>query len=159
MAADPPAPAVPASVRADVWLWSVRLFKTRSLAAAACRGGRGRRAGQPLKPASPLRPGDRLELSTESHPRELRVDALIERRVGAPLAVACYTELTDPAVAEAARAARRAAQAARPDGSGRPTKLERREIEKLRDGLRALGYPDSRDDQDLCQTNSDGSIA
>ena len=128
-------------VRADLWLWSVRLFKSRALAAEACRGGQVVRLGHALKAASPVRTGDILDVTTVGGPRTVRVEKLIDRRVGAPLAVACYTDLTDPAVMEAARQARLAAQAERPPGAGRPTKLERREVDQLRRALRDLGYP------------------
>ena len=129
-------------VRADLWLWSVRLFKTRALAADACKAGRVQRLGHPLKAASALRAGDVVDVTGPSGPRRIRVDKPISRRVGAPAAAICYTDLTDPAVVEAARAARREAAAGRPRGTGRPTKQERRDIDQLRDALHELGYPE-----------------
>ena len=134
-------PSAQNHVRADLWLWSVRLFKSRALAAEACRGGQVLRLGHALKAASPVRVGDILEVTTAGGPRTVRVEKPIDRRVGASLAVACYTDLTSQAVMEAARQARLAAQAERQPGTGRPTKLERREIDQLRRALRNLGYP------------------
>lgn len=136
----PDAPIPPESLRADLWLWATRFYKSRSLAAEACKGGKVRKGGQPVKPATPLRVGDTLILSTEPCPREIRVEKIIARRAGAPIAAACYTELTDPAVLAAAREARRLQHPARAPGEGRPTKQDRRQIEKLQETLRGLGY-------------------
>jgi ribosome-associated heat shock protein Hsp15 len=136
----PDAPAPPESQRADLWLWATRFYKSRSLAAEACKGGKVRKAGQPVKPATPLRPGDTLVISTELCPREIRIEKIIARRAGAPIAVTCYTELTDPDVVAAAREARRIHVANRAPGEGRPTKQDRRQIEKLEETLRGLGY-------------------
>lgn len=139
----PPEPSE--SSRADIWLWAVRLFKTRGLAAEACKGGKVHRLGAALKPAANLRPGDLLTVQTEAVKRSIRVEKIIARRVGAPIAATCYADLTDPAILEAAREARRLAQATRPAGDGRPTKLDRRQMEKLRDALRGMGYGTSDD--------------
>jgi ribosome-associated heat shock protein Hsp15 len=118
------------SARADKWLWATRLFKTRSEAANACELEKIRRAGHLVKPATGLRPGDVIELPFPDGPgqRVIRVLSLIEKRVGAPLAQACYEELTAPSVVTANRQAlldRRAA-------GGRPTKKERRQIGRIR---------------------------
>lgn len=113
--------------RLDVWLWSVRLFKTRSLATAACRGGHVRVNGQPIKPAHDLKVGDVVTLRQPGWERRFEVSHLISKRVGAPVAVSCYIDLSP------ARPAHLDAPAARRDrGSGRPTKKERRAIDALR---------------------------
>jgi len=139
----PDPPGCRPDVRADLWLWSVRLFKTRALAADACKAGKVLRSGHPLKAASALRAGDVVDVTGPSGPRRIRVEKPISRRVGAPAAATCCTDLTDPAVAEAARVARREAGAGRPPGTGRPTKQERRDIDQLRGALRELGYPEA----------------
>lgn len=136
----PESPSPNESLRADLWLWATRLYKSRSLAAEACKGGKVRKAGKPLKPASLVRPGDMIDVTTELGPRQIRVEKLVSRRVGAPIAVTCYTELTDPAILAAAREARRLHHQSRAPGEGRPTKQDRRLIEKLQETLRALGY-------------------
>lgn len=118
------------SIRADQWLWATRFFKTRSLAAQACSCGKVKRNGHPLKPASTILPGNLLEIPFPEGPgaREISVKSVIRLRVGAPEAQACYEELTKPEVFEALRiwlAAKREAS------KGRPTKRDRREIDKI----------------------------
>ena len=119
------------SVRADVWLWAARFFKTRSSAAKICQAGKVKRAGIPLKPATTLRPGDELEVPWPEGPgqRLVKVTALIERRAAASVAQACYVESTPPSVIEE----RRLWQEMRRDAPrGRPTKKDRREINQFR---------------------------
>ena len=118
------------SIRADKWLWATRFCKTRGLAADACMTGKVKRNGHPLKPASPVQPGDLLEIPFNEGPgvRRISVKAVIEKRVGAPEAQACYEDLTPPEVYEALKlwlAAKREA------AKGRPTKRDRREIDKI----------------------------
>ena len=122
------------SVRADVWLWAVRLFKTRSQSAEACRAGRIRMNGQNVKPARQVRPGDTLDVE-KNKPlvQTVRVRALLTRRVGAKL-VDDYmedltTEETYARAAEARKSVREAPGPTREEGSGRPTKKERRSLD------------------------------
>lgn len=122
---------MPGSARCDKWLWAVRLFKTRGLAAEMCAAGKVKRLGHLLKAASALHPGDVLEIPFPEGPgtRTLTVTALIEKRVGAPEARACYEEKTAPEVFEAQRAWHQA----RSEGMrGRPTKKDRREMDRIR---------------------------
>lgn len=118
------------SVRADKWLWATRFFKTRGLAADACATGKVKRNGHPLKAASPVQAGDKVEIPFLEGPgaREIFVRAVIVKRVGAPEARACYEDLTAPAVYEALKAWQFAKQEA---AKGRPTKKDRREIDKI----------------------------
>ena len=118
------------SVRADKWLWATRFFKTRSLAADACMMGKVTRNGHPLKPASTVQVGNLLEIPFNEGPgvREISVKAVIEKRVGAPEARACYEDLTHPRVYEALKLWQIAKQEA---AKGRPTKRDRREIDKI----------------------------
>src|SRR5688572_22404611 len=106
------------SARADKWLWATRFFKTRSLASKTCELQKVIRTGNPVKPATGLRVGDLIEVPFPDGPghRLIRVKSLIELRVSAPLAQACYEELTDPAVIEMHR---RTLQERR-DAGGRP---------------------------------------
>jgi ribosome-associated heat shock protein Hsp15 len=117
------------TVRTDKWLWAVRLFKTRGLAAKACESGRVKRAGHALKPASPLRAGDLLEVPFPDGPgtRVVRVVEPITQRVGAPRAHECCEDLTPPAVLEARIAARKERGERLEGQQGRPTKQQRRE--------------------------------
>jgi ribosome-associated heat shock protein Hsp15 len=118
------------SVRADKWLWATRFFKTRGLAADACMTGKVKRKGHPMKPASPIQRGDLLEVPFVEGPgvRRISVIDVIEKRVGAPEAQACYQDLTKPEIYEALRLWQLAKQEA---SKGRPTKRDRREIDKI----------------------------
>ena len=119
------------SARCDKWLWAVRFFKTRGLAAEMCAAGKVKRLGHLLKAASPLHPGDVLEIPFPEGPgtRVVAVVSLIEKRVGAPEARACFEENTAPEVFEA----QKNWHAARSEGMrGRPTKKDRREMDRIR---------------------------
>ena len=121
---------MPASARTDKWLWAVRLCKTRGLAADLCATGKVKRAGHPLKAASALHPGDVLEVPFAEGPglRTLAVTTVIQLRVGAPAAQACYQDRTKPEVYETLKLWLSAKHAA---AKGRPTKKNRREIDKI----------------------------
>ena len=119
----------PDSIRIDKWLWAARVFKTRSLAAAACDGGKVDINAEAAKPARRVRAGDRLEVSLpRGRRRILKVIAVGDRRGSAEAARALFEDLTPP---EPPRA-RQAPPPFREPGAGRPTKRERREIERLR---------------------------
>lgn len=116
------------TVRVDVWLWAVRLLKTRALATAACKGGHVRINGRPAKPATPVRVGDRVEAHVHDRDRVLEVVRLIDKRVSAPLAAECVVDHSPPPppreyVAPLFR---------RDPGSGRPTKRDRRRLDDFR---------------------------
>lgn len=122
---------MPDSTRADKWLWATRFFKTRGIAADICMTGKLTRNGHPLKPASPVQPGDLLEIPFVEGPgvRRVAVKAVIEKRVGAPEAQACYEDLTEPAVYEELKQW----LIARKEAAGeRPTKKNRRSIDQIR---------------------------
>lgn len=118
------------SIRADKWLWATRFYKTRGLAADACETGKVKRNGHPMKPASPVQPGDLLEVPFAEGPgfRSISVKAVIVKRVGAPEAQACYEDRTKPEIYEALRQWH---EVKRDAGKGRPTKHDRREIDKI----------------------------
>ena len=118
------------SVRLDKWLWAARVFKSRSLAADACDGGKVDVNDQSAKPARALRPGDVVRVTLpQGRRRILKVAALGERRGSAATARTLYEDLTPP---EPPRP-RWAAPPARLPGAGRPTKRERRALDRLRD--------------------------
>src|SRR3954469_6316084 len=83
-------------VRMDKWLWAVRLYKTRTLAAAACRGGKVTIGGEAVKPSRSVRVGDLISASLGELTRTFKVLALLERRVG-PKLVSSYAEDHTPA--------------------------------------------------------------
>jgi len=117
------------SVRLDKWLWAARVFKTRSLAATACDGGKVDVNDRSAKPAKALRPGDTIRVTLpQGRRRILKVAALDERRGSATVARALYEDLTPP---EPPRL-RGAPPPMRAPGSGRPTKRERRALDRLR---------------------------
>ncbi len=121
------------SVRIDKWMWAVRLFKTRSLAAKACESGRVKDDGRALKAASSLRGGELLELPFPEGPgtRVVRVLGLIDKRVGAPQARECCEEITPEPVIEARRLWAENRRGRMEGEQGRPTKRKRRDIEGL----------------------------
>jgi ribosome-associated heat shock protein Hsp15 len=116
------------TVRVDVWIWSVRLLKTRSMATAACRGGHVRVNDQRVKPASVVRPGDEVRLRHGGHERIVTVRRIVRKRVGAAVAAECYADNSPPPPPAVARGP----VALRDRGTGRPTKRDRRELERLR---------------------------
>jgi ribosome-associated heat shock protein Hsp15 len=117
------------TLRVDKWLWAARVFKTRSLAAQACDGGKVDVNDQAVKPAKALRPGDLIRVTLpQGRRRVLKVSALGDRRGPPALARTLYEDLTPP---EPPRP-RWAAPPMRLPGAGRPTKRERRQIDQLR---------------------------
>jgi ribosome-associated heat shock protein Hsp15 len=113
--------------RVDSWIWSVRLARTRSAASGACRAGHVRVNGVRVKPAHAIRAGDEVRLRQDGHERVVVVVRVITKRAGAPVAAGCYIDNSPP------RPPREEAApvAVRDRGTGRPTKRERRNIEKL----------------------------
>ncbi|MCC9685519.1 RNA-binding S4 domain-containing protein [Streptomyces althioticus] len=124
------------TVRIDSWIWSVRLVKTRSMGATACRGGHVRVNGERVKPSHSVRVGDEVRVRVETRERVVVVKRLIRKRVGAPVAVQCYVDNSPPPPPREAVAP----AGIRDRGAGRPTKRDRRELERLR-GLGGLGGP------------------
>lgn len=119
------------AVRIDKWLCAARFYKTRSLAADACDGGKVEVNGHPAKPHKLVRVNDKLSFTHPSGPKEITVIGLSERRGPAPEARLLYEDHSPP---PPPREERRffAPPPLRPVGLGRPTKRERRETERLR---------------------------
>ena len=113
------------SVRVDAWLWAVRVYKTRSAANTACRAGHVRIGGDKAKAAQAVRIGDEVRVRIAGFDRILVVRQLLTKRVGAPLAAAAAEDRT-PVREPVAQVA------VRDRGAGRPTKRERRDIDRLR---------------------------
>lgn len=115
------------SARVDSWIWAVRLTKTRSQAATACRAGHVRVNGERVKPAQPLKTGDEVRLFHAGRERIVVVSRLIAKRVGAPVAAECFVDNSPPPPPREAALA----LGVRDRGTGRPTKRDRREMERL----------------------------
>ena len=113
----------------DRWLWAVRLTKTRSDAAAACRGGHVRVNDRPAKPATAVTPGDEVRARVGDKTKVVEVVRVIQKRVGAVDAATCFIDRTPKPSPEAAIPVAR-----RERGAGRPTKRERRVLDKFRLG-------------------------
>ncbi|MEU9153209.1 RNA-binding S4 domain-containing protein [Streptomyces sp. NPDC048417] len=133
-AAEAAAPAPGENVRIDSWIWAVRLIKTRSMGATACRGGHVQVNGERVKPAHSVRVGDEVRLRHEGRERVVIVKRLIRKRVGAPVAAQCYIDNSPPPPPREAFVP----IGLRDRGTGRPTKRDRRELERLR-GLGGMG--------------------
>ena len=119
----------PATARVDAWLWAVRVTKTRSAATAACRAGHVRVGGERVKAAQTVRPGDEVRVRLDGRERVLVVVQCLVKRVGAPVAATAYEDRSPPPPPREEVAA----VPVRDRGAGRPTKRERRDLERLRD--------------------------
>lgn len=115
------------SVRVDVWLWAVRQLKTRTLATNTCKAGHVRVNGVPAKASHKVKVGDEVRLRVDGMDRILEVTELIAKRTSAPIAQQCYIDHTPerPRVYMPPLFTR-------DRGAGRPTKKERREMDRLR---------------------------
>lgn len=116
------------AARVDSWLWAVRVYKTRSAATAACRAGHVRVNGDKAKAAQSIRPGDDVRVRIAGFDRILVVRQPITKRVGAPLAAQAAEERTPPPPPRESVAF----VPLRDRGAGRPTKRDRRDMERLR---------------------------
>ena len=120
-------------VRMDKWLWAVRIFKTRSLATAACRLGHVTLSGQPVKPAREVKINEVLLIKKDDMTRTFKVLGLLDKRVGAPLAKQYVEDQTPESEFQKARDLRLQPIPWRPKGSGRPTKKERRDLDDVQE--------------------------
>jgi ribosome-associated heat shock protein Hsp15 len=116
------------STRVDRWVWAVRLYKTRSMATDACRGGHVKVNGSSAKPATPVRVGDRVEARVHDRDRAFVVTEVIDKRVGAPVAARCYDDHSPPPPAKEEWLP----VFGRDAGAGRPTKRDRRRLDRFR---------------------------
>ena len=114
------------TARVDQWLWAVRVYKTRSEATDACRGRHVFVNGTCAKAASQVRVGDRVEAHLRGRTRVLQVARVIDKRVGASQAAECKIDYSPP-VPE-----KEPPLFERDRGAGRPTKRDRRELDRLR---------------------------
>lgn len=115
------------ATRVDKWLWSIRLYKTRSMATEACGAGHVRVNDAPAKAASPVRVGDRVEARAHGRQRVFEVVRVVDKRVGAPVAAECYVDHSPPPPKDDGFPI-----FAREPGAGRPTKRDRRRLDRFR---------------------------
>lgn len=113
--------------RVDKYVWAIRLFKTRGEATDACRGGHVKVNGKTAKPATAVVAGDRITARVHGIDRDVEITQLIDKRVGAAVAAGCYVDHTPPPPE-----VDRTRVAARERGTGRPTKRERRDMDRFR---------------------------
>ena len=114
--------------RVDKWLWAVRLYKTRTLATDAVRGGHVKVNGAPAKPATAVKVGDRVEAHAHDRRRILEVARIIEKRVGPALAAEAVVDHSPPPPQRDLTAP----AFLRDASAGRPTKRDRRKLDRLR---------------------------
>lgn len=126
---------MPSKVRVDKWLWSVRIFKSRSLATAMCKNGRISIGEKKLKPSALITEGTILNVLKEGFNLQIKTLVLLEKRVGAPVAVTCYENLTPAEELNKYKSwfIGKGRAEIREKGLGRPTKKERRHIDEFKE--------------------------
>ena len=122
-------------VRMDKWLWAARLFKTRSLAADAIKGGKVKIDGNPIKPSREVKEGDVIQVQIDQLHKVVQVKTVIKNRVSAKQVPEVYNDLTPKEEYERIEFMHAYKAEWRERGAGRPTKKERRMIERMKDDL------------------------
>jgi ribosome-associated heat shock protein Hsp15 len=120
------------NVRADKWLWAIRVYKTRSLATEACKAGRVRIGGQIIKPSREIRIKEEISIHLGIYTRTVRVIALLHNRVSAALVPGFLEDITPSAEYDKLKVQQEMKPEFRPRGIGRPTKKHRRLIDRLK---------------------------
>jgi ribosome-associated heat shock protein Hsp15 len=123
-------------VRVDKWLWAVRIFKSRTLATNACKANKVLLNGNSLKPSASIERGMILHIKKEGYNMKYKVVDLLEKRVSAKLAESCYENLTSEEELNKFKdwyLRNKAVTETRSKGLGRPTKRDRRDIDKFKD--------------------------
>lgn len=125
----PTAPQGAPVARLDKWLWAARIFKTRSIAADACKNGRVMMSGTTVKPSRTIKAGEVVSVRKPPVTYSFKVLKCIEQRVGAKLLPEIYENVTDPKQYEILEMSRISGFVDRARGTGRPTKKDRRAME------------------------------
>lgn len=123
-------------LRIDKYLWSIRIFKTRSLATEACKAGKVKLNGQNIKPSYVVKVGDIYHVQKGIERKVLKVLGLSGRRTDAKTAVTFYEDLTPVEDTHSFKSVFHAPMLKRDRGMGRPTKRDRREIDDLQDKIK-----------------------
>ena len=121
------------SARLDRWLWAARIFKTRSMAAAACKKGQVSIGGAQMKPSRMVKAGDVIDVRKPPITYSFRILQAIEHRVGAKLIPQILENVTSPEQYELLEMNRISGFVGRARGTGRPTKKERRALDDFAD--------------------------
>jgi len=119
-------------MRIDKWLWHIRAFKSRTRATDACNGGKVKLNGKSVKPSHIISVSDTVQFQSPSGIKIFKATALIERRVSAEKAKSCYEDLSPPAERSESMPTAFYNFPRREKGAGRPTKKERRTMERWR---------------------------
>lgn len=130
--------------RIDKWLWAARIFKTRSLAADACKNGRVTKGGMNMKTSHLVKAGEVVSVKKPPITYSFRILKPIEQRVGAKLIPEVYENVTDPKQYELLEMSRISGFVDRARGTGRPTKKERRALDAFVDPA-MFGFDDDDD--------------
>lgn len=133
--------------RIDKWLWAARIFKTRSIAADACKNGRVTFNGMNMKPSRTIKEGDVVSVKKPPVTYSFKVLKAIEQRVGAKLLPEIYENVTNPKQYELLQMSRISGFIDRAHGTGRPTKKERRALDAFVDPV-MFGFDDDEEDED-----------
>lgn len=122
-------------VRIDKWLWSVRIFKSRTMATDACKSGKVKIEGVSVKPSYLLQRGETVEVKKNGFDLTFKVIDLLQKRVGAPQAQVCYEDLTPQEELDKFKNwfVGKGSPEQRERGAGRPTKRDRRKIDRFKD--------------------------
>lgn len=134
--------------RIDKWLWAARIFKTRSIAADACKNGRVTIGGMNVKPSRPVRCGEVVSVRKPPITYSFRVLQCIEQRVGAKLVPEVYENVTDPKQYELLEMSRISGFVDRQRGTGRPTKKDRRAMDAFIDPV-MFGFDEEDEEEEL----------
>lgn len=121
--------------RIDKWLWAARIFKTRSIAANACKNGRVTMNGSHIKPSRMIKAGETIDVKKPPIVYSFKVLQPIEQRVGAKLIPEIYENITDLKQYEILQMSRISGFVDRAHGTGRPTKKERRALDAFVDPM------------------------
>ena len=132
--------------RIDKWLWAARIFKTRSIAADACKNGRVTISGTNVKPSHTIKVGEIINVKKPPITYSFEVLQTIEKRVGAKLIPEVYKNVTDAKQYELLEMSRISGFVDRARGTGRPTKKDRRQLDAFVDPV-LFGFDDFEDDE------------
>ena len=133
------------TARIDKWLWAARIFKTRSIAADACKNSRVTIGGQNVKPSHTVKVGEVVSVKKPPITYSFKILQPIEQRVGAKLIPEVYENVTDPKQYELLEMSRISGFVDRARGTGRPTKKDRRAMDAFVDPA-LFGFDEGDDD-------------
>lgn len=133
--------------RIDKWLWAARIFKTRSIAADACKNGRVTIKGMNVKPSHTVKAGETVSVKKPPVTYSFKILKTIEQRVGAKFIPEIYENVTDPKQYELLEMSRISGFVDRARGTGRPTKKDRRQMDAFVEPV-MFGFDDDDDDEE-----------